>query len=140
MPGIPCVAVIITNPAGHVLLNLRDNRPDLAFPNCWTLPGGRVEAGETPEEAAHRELGEETGLSVQLDFWKCYDRLMATPGVVVEQYVFLGQVASSNPPLRLGEGQALAFFAPPALHELTIGFDFDSLLSEYSDQYRSCNL
>ena len=45
---VPCVAVIITNSAGQVLLNLRDNRPNLPFPNRWTLPGGRVEAGETP--------------------------------------------------------------------------------------------
>ena len=31
---------------------------------CWVLPSGRIELGETPEEAAHRELLEESGARV----------------------------------------------------------------------------
>ena len=32
--------------------------------NCWGVPGGKLEVGETPEEAAIRELKEETGIEV----------------------------------------------------------------------------
>jgi mutator protein MutT len=46
-----------------VLLVQRANPP---FPNLWSLPGGRVEAGEGLAEAALREVREETGLVPEL--------------------------------------------------------------------------
>src|SRR5262245_15189378 len=39
---------------------LHDNRPDLIV--FWNTPGGRVEPGESFEQAALRELWEETGI------------------------------------------------------------------------------
>lgn len=36
-------------------------------PGVWTLPGGGGEYGETPAETCHREVLEETGLTVTLD-------------------------------------------------------------------------
>lgn len=45
----------------QVLLVQRDNPPDAGF---WGFPGGKIEAGETVEQAAVREVREETGLEV----------------------------------------------------------------------------
>ena len=49
-----------------------DGRPEFllvfeARSQCWSLPKGHIEAGETDVQAAQRELYEETGLTAQLD-------------------------------------------------------------------------
>src|SRR5258708_29917026 len=58
---IPCVGAIIKDDAGRLLLIKRGHDPGRGL---WSVPGGRVEAGETDEEAVVREVREETGLIV----------------------------------------------------------------------------
>lgn len=48
--------------AGKILLVRRANPPDAG---CWGFPGGKIEAGETIESAAVRELLEETGVHAE---------------------------------------------------------------------------
>jgi len=129
MNRIPCVAIIIENREGEVLLLLRDNKSTIVFPNHWTLVGGKVENGETPEMAAHRELDEETGLKADLSFWKRYDR--QHPLFIVDQYIYTAIVDPSKESLVLGEGQALQFFKPLEIMYLKIGYGFKALLDEY---------
>ncbi len=50
---------IIHDPAGRVLLQLREDRPNVSFGGYWGLFGGRIETGETPYEGLLRELEEE---------------------------------------------------------------------------------
>ena len=55
--------VLVRHREGDFLLTLRDPGKDL-YPGCWEASaGGSALAGETPEEAARRELWEETGLT-----------------------------------------------------------------------------
>jgi len=56
-----CVGGIVFDPAGRLLVIKRGHEPGRGL---WSLPGGRVEAGETDSEAVVRELREETGLDV----------------------------------------------------------------------------
>ena len=129
MKRVPCVSIILENMEGEALLLLRDNKSTTVFPNHWTLVGGKVEDGETPEMAAHRELVEETGLKARLSFWKRYDR--QHPLFIVDQYIYLGKIDTLHGSLVLGEGQALQFFKPIEIGRLNIGYGFKALLNEY---------
>ncbi|OXM67284.1 NUDIX domain-containing protein [Amycolatopsis vastitatis] len=58
---VRCVGGIAFDSRGRLLLIRRLNEPGSGL---WSLPGGRVEPGESDEVAVVRELREETGLDV----------------------------------------------------------------------------
>jgi 8-oxo-dGTP pyrophosphatase MutT (NUDIX family) len=127
MKRIPYASIIVENMEGEVLLLLRDNQSTTVYPNQWTLVGGKVEEGETPETAAQRLLEEETGLQARLSFWKRYDRehLLFT----ADQHIFTAKVedACDVPVL----GRSIQFFRPDEIEYLRIGYGFKLLLNEY---------
>ena len=47
------------------MLAARRTRP-VALAGQWELPGGKVEPGELPEDALHREIAEELGVAIRL--------------------------------------------------------------------------
>ncbi|MEU3275273.1 NUDIX domain-containing protein [Saccharomonospora sp. NPDC006951] len=57
-----CVGGLVHDEAGRLLLIKRRNEPARGK---WSLPGGRVERGETDAAAVVREVLEETGLHVE---------------------------------------------------------------------------
>jgi 8-oxo-dGTP diphosphatase len=87
---------------------IRDGKVLLARHECsdrtyWVLPGGSVEAGESPEEAAVREVREETGLKVHLRRLLFVDEPREDEAVTIKspRYTYLGEVIGGS--LR-GEG------------------------------------
>ena len=50
----------------NYLLQLRDNKKNVYFPNFWGVFGGRVEKTETYHKALEREIKEETNLIVRV--------------------------------------------------------------------------
>lgn len=57
------VAAALTNQAGEILLQKRPEGRQMA--GLWEFPGGKVDAGESPESALIRELKEELGIEIE---------------------------------------------------------------------------
>jgi 8-oxo-dGTP diphosphatase len=59
-PALRFVAAALIVRGGEVLIGQR--RPNQPMASQWEFPGGKIEAGESPEEALARELEEELGI------------------------------------------------------------------------------
>ena len=70
--------------------------------DIWTVPGGRTESGETAEEAAHRELLEETGATLKnleiLCYIHCFMYNLEYWGIA-----YLGEIKTLGNPTDLNE-------------------------------------
>jgi len=61
MKTVLVAAVALIDKEGRVLLAQRPEGKSMA--GLWEFPGGKIEAGETPEQALVRELEEELGIN-----------------------------------------------------------------------------
>ena len=92
--NIPRAAgVALTRPDGKTLF-LRRSRQAQDAPDTWAFPGGMIEPGETPEEAARREFFEETGVLLDCPL---------APMGAVDGFVTFVAVTLTDPPVTLNE-------------------------------------
>lgn len=129
---VPVVSALLVNARGEVLLQLRDDDPALLYPNCWTLPGGHVEPGETAGEAIRRELMEEMRLTVPLRVWKT--SIAPRADYFVHQTFYTGSVDVPAASLPLNEGQAVRFVGAAGIEMLPLAFGFLPVLREFFDE------
>ena len=111
---------------GQIVLIRRKNPP---YQDCWALPGGFVDVGETVEEACVREMKEETSLDVelvrQLGAYSAPDRDPRHHAISV---VFLAR--AKGEPEAGDDAQGVGVFTEKNLPS-PIAFDHAKILADY---------
>lgn len=127
----PSVAVdlVVFNKKNHlrnVLLILRKNEP---FADHWALPGGFLDEDETLEQAAARELKEETGVTCrslkQLGAWSEAKR---DPRTRVVSVAFLAEISADQNPVAADDAKEARWFDINNLPKLA--FDHDEMIAQ----------
>lgn len=58
------VSTLIFSTDGKLLMGKKDPTKDGVYPDCWHIPDGGIDEGETLEQALQREIKEEVGIDV----------------------------------------------------------------------------
>jgi ADP-ribose pyrophosphatase YjhB (NUDIX family) len=104
---------------GRFLLVERGRAPSKGL---FAFPGGRLEQGETPEQAARRELFEETGLTAgKLRLWRIIDLGGSEQegGPIYRLHVFLGHSVEGDP-VAADDAASLGWFSLDEMGKLPI--------------------
>uniref|UniRef100_A0A7C4RN76 NUDIX hydrolase n=1 Tax=Desulfatirhabdium butyrativorans TaxID=340467 RepID=A0A7C4RN76_9BACT len=125
---IPATCLVVLDTERRVLLVRRSVEPHIGK---WCLPGGFIELGEQPEEAALRELHEETGLRAQID------RLLgvrSNPSRLYHTVLLVGYLVTryEGIPVPGDDASEIGFFAHAELPEIA----FDNHLRFIEDAFQ----
>ncbi len=132
--------VLLVDARGWLLMQLR-GREAAVSPGQWSMPGGGIEPGESPEQAARRELLEETGLRVAGPltlFWQGLRPSSSGSGALAEWHVYCARTSARQDDVILGEGDAMEFTDPARIPALNLGISARFFLPLFlaSEQYQ----
>ena len=120
------VCIIIQNNEGKILLMLRDDKPEIRFPNKWITLGGVVENGETPNDAIKREIMEEIEIDLK-DFvlFKEYKWPEKT------EYVYYAILDLEPAKIKLHEGQDIKYFTLGEVKNVDLAFHDNQIIEDF---------
>ena len=113
---VPVVCALIER-GGRILMAQRPPHKHLGLK--WEFPGGKIEAGESAENALHRELREELGCTV--DILHALPRTThAYENITIEMIPFVARLAPDSTEPHPHEHVAIQWVEPSALASLDL--------------------
>ncbi|TWG97008.1 ADP-ribose pyrophosphatase YjhB (NUDIX family) [Nocardioides sp. J9] len=133
-------SVILVDERGWVLLQERDEHP-VIDPERWGFVGGHVDDGEEPDDAAYRELTEETGLEVAppgLPLWQEFTVFHEAYGTDDSVRVYAARTTATDADVVVGEGRQIVFVDPARVPDLPLTTAAAVILPAFlaSDRYQ----
>lgn len=121
------VCAIIQNSEGKILLQLRDDKPDIPFPNFWYLPGGALEEfDKSPEDGLMREMQEEMGITLdKLQLHKKYE------WDDKDEYVYVVPLDLNVNEIQLTEGQKIQYFSREEIENMNLAFHDNEIARDF---------
>ncbi|MDZ5474014.1 (deoxy)nucleoside triphosphate pyrophosphohydrolase [Bacillus sp. 31A1R] len=113
MKTIKVVGAVITYERGEILCALRS--PKMSSPNVWEFPGGKIEKGESPEEALIREIQEELGCAIKV-YEQIEDSKFAKEKFIINLLTYKAEIVQGEP--RAKEHQELKWVTKQELSRL----------------------
>jgi len=119
-------SIIFVNDQQQVLLLLRDDTPTIPYPNMWDVPGGHVDAGETPELCIVREMKEEMDLTLE-DF----ERFSIMEFADRVEVTFWKRADLDIEKIDLREGQRLKWFTEFEARNTKLAYGFNEIIDDF---------
>ena len=120
--------IILVNDAGAVLLQLRDDKDWIPFPNRWAIPGGMLEAGESAAECILREVREELGVTLAAQDVRLLEVRRRSYGI---EHTFTARLDLPVEAIVLTEGQRVEWFTPEQIGAMSLAYEDDAVLAEH---------
>lgn len=124
--------IILVNGAGAVLLQLRDDKPTIPFPNMWAIPGGMLEPGESARACIEREVREELGVALPTECIRFLGRAQRSYGI---ENTFTAPLDADPRTLALTEGQRIDWFVAAQTAVMHLAYEDNAILGDYFSHY-----
>ena len=112
-----CSIILIKD--SKVLMQLRDNKKGIFYPNHWCIPGGKLEKDENSETAIVRELKEETGYVLTKPFHFYTDTYKTNDDITIRRNIFI-EIYDGKQHISSFEGQKMEFKSVDEILKLKI--------------------
>ncbi len=125
-------SVMLINNRKEFLFCLRDNKPEIPYPNKWALIGGHLENDEKPLDALKREIKEE----IEMEFYDNFEFIgkIEDDGANNEVFIYKNKINQEIKEINLTEGQKLGFFNFNEILTLDTPKPLNDFLQKYKEK------